>query len=125
MGSFDNLGLSIRIYSSLSLDIIYRTDMGWCLVDFGQSNTELRISPLLNLAQLIAQIKRVIDNQIALQLDSDVQKITVLSNAWLKLNTEALIDGYLEQIDETNIVPKDRDTVNHIVTTAYRCLLNS
>ncbi len=123
IGSFEDFGLAIRIYNSLYLDIIYRTDMGWCLVDFGQDNFEIRVTPLVNIAQLLAQVKRVIDEQVSMQLESDTQKITILSNAWLKLNSEALIDGYMEQIEVHGIVPRDREVVNKIVTTAYRCLL--
>jgi hypothetical protein len=121
--SIENFGLATRIYNTIDLNMLLRTDMGWCLVDFGQEVVDMRYTPLINLAQILAKIKKVLDEQVAMQLDSDLQKINILSNAWFKLNSEAFIEGYMYQIKDREIVPNDPKIAQQIVMTLYQCML--
>jgi len=108
-------GLAIRCHGDYHLGQLLRTDAGWTILDFegeparGPEARRSKSSPLRDVAGMMRSFDYAAEVEMrnwAGPGDTDYTQVWAYGQAWAELNREAFWNAYLDELGDTDVIPR-------------------
>ncbi|MFN2462453.1 MAG: hypothetical protein ABR573_00950 [Candidatus Dormibacteria bacterium] len=118
VGDLAHGGMSIRYHGDYHLGQLLRTDRGWTVLDFegeparGPETRRARSSGLRDVAGMMRSFDYAAEVELrnwAEPGEGDYQLVRDFGLAWARVNRESFWDAYIDEIGESDVIPRGGD----------------